>query len=134
MECACTYVGTQWGDVEYGTQWGDVECVAGTQWGDVEYVGTQWGDVEYAGTQWGDVEYVGTQWGDVEYVGTQGGDVDVLYYCLQRTYWYRPAHPVGVAKATPLSNPNGLLIQYDVWDGGGGGGTFLGETPPFGSV
>ena len=60
------------------------------------------------------------------------------YNCLQRTYWYRPAHPVGVAKATPLSNPNGLLIQYDVWDrgggGGGGGGTFLGETPPFGSV
>ena len=112
---------------------GDVEYV-GTQWGDVEYAGTQWGDVEYVGTQWGDVEYAGTQWGDVEYVGTQGGDVDVLYYCLQRTYWYRPAHPVGVAKATPLSNPNGLLIQYDVWDGGGGGGTFLGETPPFGSV
>ena len=29
---------------------------------------------------------------------------------------------------TALSNPNGLLIQYDR------GGTFLGETPPFGSV
>ena len=38
---------------------------------------------------------------------------------------------------TALSNPNGLLIQYDVWDrggGGGGGGTFLGETPSFRSV
>ena len=25
------------------------------------------------------------------------------YNCLQRTYWYRPAHPVGVAKATPAA-------------------------------
>ena len=25
------------------------------------------------------------------------------YNCLQRTYWYRPAHPVGVAKATPIT-------------------------------
>ena len=32
---------------------------------------------------------------------------------------------------TALPNPNGLLIQYDVWDRGD---TFLGETPPFESV
>ena len=32
-----------------------------------------------------------------------------------------------VTALTALSNPNGLLIQYDVWDRGG---TFPGGTPP----
>ena len=42
-----------------------------------------------------------------------------------------PAAPnvTALNAATALSNPNGLLIQYDVWDRGG---TFLGETPSFG--
>ena len=81
------------------------------------------------------------------------------YNCLQRTNWYRPAHPVGVAKATPAAwrhykpcpHPRLLpmLLLWTLWlhcliqtacmmcgigGGGGGGGTFLGETPPFGSV